>query len=187
MKLVSKIVLLLAAAAVMTACASSAAASNTVGASPSAVAKAPARIAPVNPCTLVTASEASKVAGRTLVNSVTLGASPIAGGCFYSAHGTTSAVIVYMQVYPDSATAGAVTVEQFEAVMAVRLGATTGDPTRVDGIGDKAFEFTAKGGYGSAMGIVVFRSNVVFVVVVAPTTDASTVQGLARTAVGRLH
>ena len=187
MKNVSRLVLIVAAAAVMSACASSAAASNVrTPSSPSPV-PTQARIATADPCALVTASEASKAAGRTLVNSVSLGAAPVAGGCFYSAKGASAGVYVYTQVYPNAATADAVTVDQLESVMAGRIGAATGDPTQVDGIGDKAYEFVAKGGAGNGMGIVVYRSNVVFIVAVAPTTDESTIQALATTAVSRLH
>jgi len=171
----------------MTACASSAAASNIRTASSPSPGGGQARIARVDPCTLVAAAEASKAAGRTLVNNVSLGAAPVAGGCFYSAKGTSAGVYVYTQVYPDSATAHAVTVDQLESVMSGRLGSSTGEAVQIAGIGDRAFEFTAKGGAGTGMAIVVYRSNVVFIVAVAPTTDESTVQGLARTAVSRLH
>ncbi len=188
MKDIPRLVLIVAAAAGMTACASSAAASNlrTTSSSPSPV-TAHTRISRVDPCTLVTASEASKAAGRALVNNVTLGASPVAGGCFYGARGSSSGVYVYMQVYPDAATADAVTVEQLEAVMSGPLGTATADATQVAGIGDKAFEFTAKGAAGSGLAVVVYKSNVVFVIAVAPATLESTVQDLATTAAGRLH
>ena len=187
MKQVPRLVLIVAAVAAVSACASSADASNVKAPpSPSSVA-AQSHIAPMNPCTLVTASDASKAAGRTLVNDVLLGASPVAGGCFYGAKGTSSGVYVYMQVYPDSATAGAVTAEQLESVMSGQLGSVTGEAKQVDGIGDKAIELTAKGKAGSGIGIVVYRSNVVFIVAVTPTTNAGNVEALAKTAVGRLH
>jgi hypothetical protein len=186
-KNIPRLVLIVAAAAVMTACASSADASNIRTPSSPSPAPKQARIAKVDPCALVTAADASKAAGKTLVNSVTLGASPVAGGCFYGARGTSAGVYVYTQVYPDAATADAVTVDQLESVMAGRLGSATGDATQIAGIGDRAFEFTANGAAGKGMAIVVYRSNVVFVIAMAPATEESTVQDLAKTAVSRVH
>ncbi len=141
----------------------------------------------MDPCALVSASDASKAAGKTLVNNVSLGAAPVAGGCFYTARGTSAGVYVYTQVYPDAATADAVTVDQLESVMSGRLGSSTGDATQIAGIGDKAFEFTAKGPAGNGMALVVYRSNVVFIVAVAPMTEESALQTLAKTATARLH
>ena len=53
-------------------------------------------------------------------------------------------------------------------------------------IGDKAFEYTASGSAGGGIAIFVFRYNVVMMIAVDPTSTPSTIEQLARTAVGRL-
>jgi hypothetical protein len=57
---------------------------------------------------------------------------------------------------------------------------------QVTGIGDKAFEYTASGSAGGGIAIFVFRYNVVLMIAVDPTSTPSTIEQLARTAVGRL-
>jgi hypothetical protein len=56
----------------------------------------------------------------------------------------------------------------------------------VSGIGDKAFEYTASGSAGGGIAIFVFKSNVVMLIAVDPTSTPSAIEQLARTAVGRL-
>jgi hypothetical protein len=184
-----RIVALIVAAAGLSACGSSAVASSTPASpspSPSAVASH-SKLQAVDPCTLVTAQDASSAAGRTLINDVALGAAKITGGCFYGARGSSTGVYIYMQLYPDAATADAVTVEQFQSVMAGELGSPANTWQDVSGIGDRAYEFTAKGNAGSGIAILVYKGNVVFLVAMEPTTNEGAVEGLAKTAAGRLH
>lgn len=56
----------------------------------------------------------------------------------------------------------------------------------VNGIGDRAFEYSASGTAGGGIAIFVYRYNVVMMIAVDPTSDSSTVEQLARTAVSRL-
>jgi hypothetical protein len=168
------------------ACGSSSSASTTGSSSPSpSPSPSEQHIAAVDACKLVTASEASAAAGKKLVNLQTLGAPVIPGACFYGAQGSSTGVFVYAQVYPDTATADAVTAQQFQVALAAQLGQGATSGKEVDGIGDKAFEFTGEGNAGKGVAIIVFKENVVFIVAVDPGGTTAT-EGLARTAVGRL-
>lgn len=183
-----RLLVIVAAATSIAACASSAVASNTTApsASPSAGASQAKAQAP-DPCSLVTANEASAAAGKTLVNDVSIGAARITGGCFYGARGTSTGVYVYMQVFPNAAIANGVTVKQFQTVMSGQLGNATGDARELGGFGDRAYEFTAKGNAGTGIAIVVFKGNVVFLVALEPSSSSSPVQGLARMAASRVR
>ena len=55
----------------------------------------------------------------------------------------------------------------------------------VQGIGDKAFEYTATSSSGGGIAIFVFKANVVLMIALSPTTDSAKVEALARAAVGR--
>ena len=57
----------------------------------------------------------------------------------------------------------------------------------VAGIGDKAVEYTATGSGSTGVAIFVFKSNVVLMIILSPSTDGSKVEQLARTALGNLH
>jgi hypothetical protein len=176
---------LLVAAAIMamTACGSSAAATVP---SPSH-GNSSVKIAGFDPCTLVTTAEASTAAGKTVANIVSLGGPSVPGACIYRASSNQAAVFVYAQVYPDSATANAVTAQQFETAMSSLLGASASNTKDVTGIGDRATEFGIKGDAGQGFAIVVYRANVVFLIAVAPLQSASTLEGMAKAAVARLH
>jgi hypothetical protein len=106
------------------------------------------------------------------------------GLCVYGASGSSSSVFVFAQVYPDATTADNVQPDQLAAVLAGQLGVTNAHS--VQGIGDKAFEYSASGSAGGGMAIFVFRYNVVMMLAVDPTSNPSTIEQLARTAVGRL-
>jgi len=181
---VKKLLVLIAAATAISACGTTPSANVVPSASP---AHASAKITHLDPCAMVTASEASTATGKTLANSVSLGSSPIPGGCFYRSKSNPAVVFVYAQVYPDTATANAVTVAQFASAMSSMLSASTSDPKAISGIADKASEFEIKVGSGQGLAVIVFKNNVVFVIAMAPTSTESVVEGLAKTAASRLH
>ena len=182
MKIVREVVFGLSVV-LLTACGSSSSATTSPAASPAA---AESRIAGFDPCVLLTAEEASAASGKTMANIVAMGGPKIPGACIYRS-GTASVVFVYAQVYPNAATAAAVTAGQFESALVAEFGSGKTSSNDVGGIGDRATEITAQGDAGSGIAILVYKSNVVFLIGVKPTSDSSLVQNLARTAVGRLH
>ncbi len=143
------------------------------------------KVASVDACTLVTASEASAAVGTPVINLMAEGGGvQIPGACIYGASGSSSSVFVYAQVYPDTTTADAVQPDQIAAILAGQLGVTNAHS--VNGIGDKAFEYSATGSAGGGIAIFVFKANVVMMIAVDPTTSSSAIEQLARTALGRL-
>ena len=135
----------------------------------------------------MTAGEASSAAGKQVANLVSMGAPAIPGACFYGTQKSSAAVFVYAQVYKDAATADAVTVGEFQAAVSSQIGEASKDSKDVIGIGDRAYEFTVKNRSGGGQAILVFKGNVVFLIALDPSNSASAVEGLARTAVTRLH
>jgi len=144
----------------------------------------PSLIASVDACSLVTAAEASAAAGATLTN---IAGVSTPGTCFYGEQGGSAGVFVYAQVYRDAATANAVTAQQISAALGAQVGNGATSGKEVSGIGDKAFEFTAAGNAGNGMAIIVFKANVVMMILVDPSTSPGTIEKLAKTAVSRLH
>jgi hypothetical protein len=175
-----------AALLVVVACGSSSLANSSNSPSPSS-SHSVSHIASVDPCSLVTQSEASAVVGKNVQNLVSLGGPSIPGACFYGAQHSSVGVFVYAQVYPDTSTADAVTAEQFQTVLAAQLGKDSTSAEEVSGIGDKAFEFGATGNAGKGIAIIVFKANVVFIIAVDPTNSPGAVEGLAKNAVNRLQ
>ncbi len=141
-------------------------------------------VASVDACTLVTQDEASAAVGAPMINLGTTGGVQIPGACIYGASGSSNAVFVFAQVYPDATTADAVQPDTVAAALAGRLGVTNAHT--VNGIGDKAFEYGATGTAGGGIAIFVFRYNVVMMIAVDPTSDSGKVEQLARNAVSRL-
>jgi hypothetical protein len=145
----------------------------------------PSLIAVVQACNLVMAADASTAAGKTMTNPSTGGA-VVPGACFYaSADGKTS-IIVFAQVYPDSITAQSVSAAQIAAALP---GAGSGltNAKAVNGIGDKAVEYSTSSAGSSATVILVFKSNVLVMIVMSPAPSSTRViEQLATTAVGRL-
>jgi hypothetical protein len=134
----------------------------------------------------VTISEASTAAGAALTNLTANLPQAIPGFCFYGQQNGSAGVIVYAQVYPDSATANQVTAAQFSAALQAQIGTGATSAKEVSGIGDKAYEFTSNGNAGAGIAIIVIKSNVIFMIAVDPTSSPGTVEGLAKTAVSRL-
>jgi hypothetical protein len=138
----------------------------------------------VQACTLITASDASSATGKTLTN-LSSGTSAVPGACFYaSADGKTS-VIVFAQVYPDSSAAQSVSADQIAAAL-TGVGSGLTNAKAVTGIGDKAVEYTISSSGSSGIVIFVFKSNVLVLIAITPSSSSTVIEQLATTAVGRL-
>ncbi len=83
----------------------------------------------------------------------------------------------------DTSTADAVSADQVAAALSGQYGIS--NAKSIAGIGDKAFEYTATSS-GSTHVAIFFKANVVLMILMSPSTDASTVEALARAAVSRL-
>lgn len=173
------------AALALAACGSSSTAGSISSPSPS---PSQAHIASVDACSLVTLSEASAAAGAQLTNLTAAAPQQIPGFCYYGeqASSGSAGVFVYAQVYPDSATADQINAAEFSAALQAQIGNGATGAKEVIGIGDKAYEFTANGNAGAGIAIIVIKANVIFMIAVDPTSSPETVEGLAKTAVGRL-
>ena len=141
------------------------------------------QIASVDACKLVTAEEASAAAGTTLTNESTSTGASTQGFCFYAAAGSSAGVIVFAQVYPDATAAEAVSPQQIAAAL---NGSGVANAKPVSGIGDKAVEYSLSSSGSTGIAIFVFKSNVLVMIAITGTSNASAVEQLARTAVGRL-
>ena len=157
-------------------------ASNSPAASPSPN-KEPL-ITSVDACQLVTATDASTAVGTTVVNASASSGISIPGSCIYASSDGASTVLVYAQTYPDTSTADAVSADQVAAALSGQYGIS--NAKSVTGIGDKAGEYTATGTGSTGVAIFVFKANVVLMILMSPSTDATKVEALARTAVSRL-
>jgi hypothetical protein len=140
-------------------------------------------IGSVQACSLVTATDASNVTGKTLTNPST-GVAAVPGACFYSSADGKTSVVVFAQVYADSTAAQSVSADQIAAAL-TGAGAGLSDAKVVTGIGDKAIEysFTAS---SKGIAIFVFKSNVLMVIAITPSPGSTVIEQLATTAVGRL-
>ncbi len=172
-----------AAGLALCACGSTTTGSSTTSPSPSPT---PSHIASVDACSLVTTSEASAAAGAPLTNLTANLPQAIPGFCFYGQQNGSAGVIVYAQVYADSAAAAQVNAAEFSAALQAQIGTGATSAKEVSGIGDKAYEFTSNGSAGAGIAIIVIKSNVIFMIAVDPSSSPGTVEGLAKTAIGRL-
>lgn len=110
----------------------------------------------------------------------------IPGACFYGqTTGGSAGVFVYAQVYPDASAAGSVDANTLAAALGGRVTGVTNAKV-LTGIGDKAVEYSASGAGGNGVAILVFKANVVMMIVVDPAPDPTKAEDLARTAVSRL-
>jgi hypothetical protein len=145
----------------------------------------PSNIAKVDACSLVHQDEATSLAGTPVANLATSQGAQIPGICFYATpDGKTASVVIFGQVFPDSATASGYTPGQIAA--AINSGNTLSAATPVLGIGDKAVEYSFTSAQGNGLAIVVFKSNVLFVIAVTPAPSSKALEDLARTAASRL-
>jgi len=154
---------------------------SSAGATPSPTKGA--HVNSVDACSLVTAAEASGAAGSTVTNLSAGAGAQTPGICVYGSSDGSTSVFVLAQVYPDTTTADSISPEQMAAVMNGQMGVT--NAKSVQGIGDKAFEYTATSSSGGGIAIFVFKANVVLMIALSPTTDSAKVEALARAAVGR--
>ncbi|HEX2681811.1 MAG TPA: hypothetical protein VHQ03_11020, partial [Candidatus Dormibacteraeota bacterium] len=163
---------------------SSSTASNSPKASPTPSPTKAQQIASVDACSLVSASEASTAIGTTVQG---FGGVVIPGACVYVSQDGKSAVFIYAQVYSDTTSADAITPDQLAAIMQGQYGISQAKV--VEGIGDKAVEYTttAASSGSSGIAIFVFKANVVLFIILSPSTNSAAVEALAKTAVGRLH
>jgi hypothetical protein len=165
-------------------CGSSSPSSTSSKASPTPT-KA-AQIANIDACKLVTAAEASAAVNTTVTNLAAASGASIPGACIYGSQDGVASVFVFAQAYPDSTTADNISPDQMAAILNGQYGVS--NARAVNGIGDKAFEYTATSASasGSGIAIFVFKANAVIMIVMSPATDSRAVEVLARTAVGRL-
>jgi hypothetical protein len=138
-------------------------------------------LAKVDACSLVHADEAT-TAAKTTVVSGTSGVQ-IPGACFYANADGSASVFVLAEFFPDAVTAAAVSPDQFAATLNGAYGIA--NAKAVDGVGDKAVEYTYTSGPSSGIVIFVFKSNVVMMIALTPS-DADAVKVLAQAAVHHL-
>ena len=143
----------------------------------------------VDACKLVTEAEASAAVGSTVTNLAAGSGASVPGACIYGgqdSQGNQLSVLVFAETYPDTTTADSISPDQIAAMLNGQYGVS--NAKAVTGIGDKAFEYTATSASSSGSGeaIFVFKANVVLMIVMSPSTDATKVEQLARTAVSRL-
>ena len=138
----------------------------------------------VDACKLVTADDASAAVGATVANAA--GAAAFPGACFYASSDGTTSVLVFAQAEPDASAAASVDPNQITAAFAGIYGIK--DAHQVNGIGDKAFEYSATSSESNSNGIAifVFKANVLLFIVMSPSTDSGKIESLAKTAVSRL-
>lgn len=179
-----RLLTVIAIAGIIVACGGSSSSSNASNSSPNSNSH---HVASVTACSLVTVAEASAAAGATLTDLTASAPTQIPGFCFYGQQDGSAGVIVYAQVYADQATADQVTAAEFSAALQAQLGAGATSAKEVSGIGDRALEFTDNGNAGAGIVIIVFKYNVIFMIAVDPSSSPGTVEGLARTAAGRIN
>jgi hypothetical protein len=121
-----------------------------------------------------------------MTNMATSGGAAIPGACLYGSSDPNKpgSVFVYGQAFADATTAKAAKPEQIAA--ALNAGLAVSNAKAVQGIGDSAIEYTAAGGQGNGLVIVVFKANVVFFIYVMPSPDPNALATLAGKAVTRL-
>lgn len=113
------------------------------------------------------------------------GGASIPGACIYASSDGSATVFVYAQTYSDTSAADSVQPDQIAAALNGQYGVSNAKPVR--GIGDKAFEYTVtSAGSSGGVAIFVFKSNVVLMFVMTPSTNTTALEQLARTAVSRL-
>jgi hypothetical protein len=93
-------------------------------------------------------------------------------------------VLVFAEFYADASSAAAVSPESMAASLNGAYGIANAKV--VNGIGDKAVEYTTTSSAGNGAVIFVFKSNVVMFIALTPANGATGIEQLARTAVGRL-
>lgn len=138
----------------------------------------------VDACKLVTAADASTAVGTTVANAA--GAAAFPGACFYASSDGSASVLAFAQAEADATAAKNVDPNQITAAFAGAYGIKNAH--QVEGIGDKAFEYTATSSQTNSNGIAifVFKANVLLFIVMSPSTESAKIEALAKTAVSRL-
>ncbi len=180
-----RLLVALGAAALIVACGggSSTGSNSPAGEKSPSPSPSPSRIASLDACSLVTASDASTALGGTFTTNAAAGGFP--GACVYTNSDSSVTLIVFAQVYPDTTTADAVNPDQLAATMGAAYGVQNAQV--VNGIGDKAVEYTLTGQSGGGVVIFVFKSNAVVMIALEPSSNSHAVESLARTAVGHIQ
>ena len=133
---------------------------------------------------LVTIADVLTATGLTVTNLAGTTGASIPGACFYSSTDGSTSVLVFAQVYPDASSAAAVSPETMAASLNGAYGIANAKV--VNGIGDKAVEYSSTSSGGNGAVIFVFKSNVVMFIALTPAPDTTGVEKLATIAVGKL-
>lgn len=184
---VARLALVVMSGFLLVACGGSSNSASNSGASPTPSPTKEALISSVDACKLVTDSDATAATGSPMTNMASAGGVSIPGACVYTNSDNSATVFVFAQTYGDVNAAQNVSADQIASALSGQYGIT--NAKKVDGIGDKAVEYTATASTGNGStgeAIFVFKSNVVIMILLSPSTDSSKVEGLARTAVSRL-
>ncbi len=108
------------------------------------------------------------------------------GACIYATSDGKTFVLVVAQAYPDATAANAVSPEQMAA--ALRAYGSIANAKVLTGIGDKAIEYNLTPSSGAAgIMIFVFKANVVLMIAISPSSNPSTVESLAASAIAKIH
>jgi hypothetical protein len=162
---------------------SSPAAATKASPSPS---PSPTKIAAVDSCTLVSVDDAKSLTGNQTV--ANMSSAQVPGMCVYVSSDQATSVLIFSQLFPDSTSAQAVSADQIAASVN-SSGGGVANAKVVNGIGDKAVEYTFNAGsQGNGVMIFVFKANVVFLIAVAPApTDMGKLETLAKKVADGLH
>lgn len=137
-------------------------------------------IATVDACSVVTSDLAHQDLGVAFQGS---GASTV---CTYSSADGTQNLIVFGEVLPDASTAAQVQPNQLAQQFNAAYGVT--NAKTLNGVGDKAVEYSLTSSGQSGTIIFIFKSNVVLMLILEPTpADPSGFEKLAKAAADNLH
>ena len=175
---------LVAAAFVAAGCGGSSSTSSESSPTPSPVAKKKPAVhyAAVDACKLLSADDASTAAGAKVDALPTGAGASTASICIFGSSGSSDSnqagVLMIVEVYPDQAAADATQTDQVAAGLAAQFGVTgVAKPKIIDNIGDKAVEYQVTRAQGGAVGMFVFRANVLMFIIVSPA-DATKIDAL---------
>ena len=167
----------------LTACGgSSGSGSNTGSSSPtsSPTSSSGPHIASVDACSAVTADMAKQDLGVDVQGS---GASTV---CTYASSDGKTQLLVFGEVLPDASAAQQVQPDQLAQSFNSAYGIT--NAKTLNGVGDKAVEYTLNASGQSGTIIFIFKSNVVLMLILEPSpSDTSGFEKLAKAAADNLH
>jgi hypothetical protein len=106
--------------------------------------------------------------------------------CTYSSADGTKTLLVFGEVLPDASAAAQVQPDQLAQSFNSAYGIT--NAKTLNGIGDKAVEYSLASGGQTGTIIFIFKSNVVLMLILEPTpSDTSGFEKLAKTAADNLR